>query len=292
MMDSSVLLPEPDAPTIAAVSRAARAKSISRKIVSVPVESLTDLKICLTATIALLETTETDMTTFSLTPNIYILYFTKLFTQLVVKGFRAFLAVVVISVLALPVQAATSDLILVVGDSLSAEYGLRRGTGWVPLLEKQLVREKKDAKVVNASISGDTTSGGRSRLAALLKTHKPSIVVIELGGNDALRGLPLDMTEGNLTAMTQAAKKAGARVLLLGMQVPPNYGGAYGTTFSGLFNKVAKAEKVALMPFFLAGVADVRDVGAQFQADRIHPNEQAQARMLANVWPELKKLLK
>ncbi len=220
------------------------------------------------------------------------MYFTKLFTQLVVKGFSAFLVVVVASVLALPVQAATSDLILIVGDSLSAEYGLRRGTGWVSLLEKQVVREKKDAKVVNASISGDTSSGGRSRLAALLKTHKPSVVVIELGGNDALRGLPLDMTEGNLTAMTQAAKKAGARVLLLGMQVPPNYGGAYGATFSGLFNKVAKAEKVALMPFFLAGVADVPDVAAQFQADRIHPNEQAQAKMLANVWPELKKLLK
>ncbi|NQW94764.1 MAG: arylesterase [Polaromonas sp.] len=193
---------------------------------------------------------------------------------------------------ALPAQAAVSDTILIVGDSLSAEYGLKRGTGWVPLLEKQLVSEKKTAKVVNASISGDTTSGGHSRLGALLKMHKPSIVVIELGGNDALRGLPLDMTEANLTGMTQAAKKAGAKVLLLGMQVPPNYGGAYSATFSGLFNKVARAEKVALMPFFLAGVADVPDVAAQFQADRIHPNEQAQPKMLANVWPELKKLLK
>ncbi|MGB4115412.1 MAG: arylesterase [Polaromonas sp.] len=197
-----------------------------------------------------------------------------------------------IGVMALPVQSETSDTILIVGDSLSAEYGLKRGTGWVPLLEKQLKQEKKTAKVINASISGDTTSGGRSRLAALLKTHKPSIVVIELGGNDALRGLPLDMTEANLTAMTQAAKKAGAKVLLLGMQVPPNYGGAYGATFSGLFGKVAKTEKVALMPFFLAGVADVPDVAANFQPDRIHPNEQAQPKMLANVWPELKKLLK
>ena len=194
-----------------------------------------------------------------------------------------------------PVQAATADTILIVGDSLSAEYGLRRGTGWVPLLEKQLASERKTAKattVINASISGDTTSGGRSRLATLLKMHKPSIVVIELGGNDALRGLPLDMTEANLKAMTQAAKMAGAKVLLLGMQVPPNYGAAYAATFSALFAKVAKAEKVALMPFFLAGVADVPDVAAQFQADRIHPNEQAQPRMLANVWPELRKLLK
>ncbi len=182
--------------------------------------------------------------------------------------------------------------ILVVGDSLSAEYGLKRGTGWVPLLEKQLVAEKKPVKVVNASISGDTTSGGRSRLAALLSQYKPGIVVIELGGNDALRGLPLDMTEKNLTAMTQAAKKAGARVLLVGMQVPPNYGGAYAATFSGLFGKIAKAEKVALVPFFLKGIADVDDAPARFQADRIHPNQQSQAMMLANVWPELKKLIR
>ena len=199
------------------------------------------------------------------------------------------------SLLALPAlaqaNAAGVGTILVVGDSLSAEYGLKRGTGWVPLLEKQLAGEKKSARVVNASISGDTTSGGRSRLPALLAQHKPATVVIELGGNDALRGLPLDMTEKNLMAMTQAAKKAGAKVLLLGMQVPPNYGGNYGATFSGLYTKVAKAEKVALVPFFLKGVADVDDVASQFQADRIHPNEQAQARMLGNVWPELKKLI-
>ena len=181
--------------------------------------------------------------------------------------------------------------ILVVGDSLSAEYGLSRGTGWVPLLEKQLASESKTAKVVNASISGDTTSGGRSRLAPLLAQHKPATVVIELGGNDALRGLPLDMTEKNLLAMTQAAKKAGARVLLLGMQLPPNYGAAYGATFAGLFARVAKAENVSLVPFFLKGVADVDDAAALFQSDRIHPNEKAQATMLANVWPELKKLI-
>ena len=178
-----------------------------------------------------------------------------------------------------------------VGDSLSAEYGIKRGAGWVALLEKQLVSEKKAVRVVNASISGDTTSGGRSRLPTLLTQHKPSLVVIELGGNDALRGLPLDMTEKNLTVMTQSAKKAGARVLLLGMQVPPNYGNAYSTTFYGLFDKIAKAEKVALVPFFLKGIADVDAAASNFQADRIHPNEQSQARMLANVWPELKKII-
>ncbi len=195
--------------------------------------------------------------------------------------------------LAVPVQAqAPADTVLIVGDSLSAEYGLKRGTGWVPLLEKQLAQNKKAVKVVNASISGDTTSGGRSRLPALLTQHKPGVVVVELGGNDALRGLPLDMTEANIATMVQASKKAGAKVLIVGMQVPPNYGGAYAATFSGLFSKVAKAEKVALVPFFLKGIADVDDSASRFQPDRIHPNEQQQAKMLANVWPELKKLLK
>ena len=189
-------------------------------------------------------------------------------------------------------KALAAPVILIVGDSLSAEYGLKRGTGWVPLLEKQLASEKKTARVVNASISGDTTSGGRSRLPALLAQHKPSAVVIELGGNDALRGLPLEMSEKNLSAMTQAAKSSGARVLLVGMQVPPNYGAAYGASFAGLFARVAKAEKVALVPFFLKGIGDTDDPTANFQPDRIHPNEQSQARMLANVWPELKKLLK
>ncbi len=188
--------------------------------------------------------------------------------------------------------AAASETLLVVGDSLSAEYGLRRGTGWVPLLERQLATEKHNVKVVNASISGDTTSGGRSRLSGLLTQHKPAIVVIELGGNDALRGLPLDMTEKNLVAMTQAAKRAGARVLLVGMQVPPNYGAAYAANFSGLFPKVARSERVALVPSFLKGIGDTKDPLVNFQADRIHPNEQSQAKMLANVWPELKKLLK
>ena len=159
------------------------------------------------------------------------------------------------------------------------------------MLEKQLARENTNVKVINASISGDTTSGGRSRLPALLAQHKPATVVIELGGNDALRGLPLDMTEKNLAAMTQASKKSGAKVLLVGMQVPPNYGSAYGAAFSNLFAKVARAENVALVPFFLNGIADGDGAAANFQADRIHPNEQSQARMLANVWPALKKLI-
>ena len=189
-------------------------------------------------------------------------------------------------------MAAGGDpVILVIGDSLSAEYGLRRGSGWVALLEQRLAREKIAARVVNASISGDTTSGGRSRLPALLAQHRPTHVVLELGGNDALRGLPLSGTEDNLAQMAQAAQKAGARVLLVGMQVPPNYGTDYANRFAGLFEKVAKQYRTGLVPFLLKGVADAADPRALFQADGIHPREDAQPKMLDNVWPELRKLL-
>ena len=188
--------------------------------------------------------------------------------------------------------ARPGNTILVVGDSLSAEYGLKRGTGWVALLEQQLQKEKIQAAVVNASISGDTTSGGRARLAALLAQHQPTLVVIELGGNDALRGLPLGMTRDNLLAMTRLAQKSGARVVLLGMQMPPNYGRDYALSFSRMYDDVAKATRAALVPFFLKGIADAADSMVWFQADRIHPTEEAQARMLANVWPTLKKGLK
>ena len=182
--------------------------------------------------------------------------------------------------------------ILVVGDSLSAEYGLKRGQGWVALLEQQLKVEKIGARVVNASISGDTTSGGVSRLAPLLSQHKPSLVIIELGGNDALRGLPLSLTENNLGKMTQAAQKAGAKVLLIGMLVPPNYGGDYGAKFADTFTTVAKANQADVVPFLLKGVADGVNPTEMFQNDRIHPKAEAHPQMLANVWPQLKKLLK
>lgn len=188
--------------------------------------------------------------------------------------------------------AKPAPRILVLGDSLSAEYGLKRGTGWVALLEKKLLTEKISATVVNASISGDTTSGGRARLPALLTQHQPSLVVIELGGNDALRGLPLDMTQDNLSAMVRMAQQASARVLLLGMQIPPNYGRAYAQAFASTFVQTAKANKTAVVPFFLTGIADVPDSLKWFQADRIHPKEEAHPLILANVWPEIKKGLK
>lgn len=181
--------------------------------------------------------------------------------------------------------------ILVVGDSLSAEYGLKRGSGWVALLDEKLRDEKITATVVNASISGDTTSGGLTRLNSLLTQHKPSLVVIELGGNDALRGLPLELTRTNLVKMAQAAQKAGARVILLGMQMPPNYGRAYGQQFAAMYGVVAKATGSALVPFMLKGIADAPDSLNWFQADRIHPKEEAHPLILANVWPALKKEL-
>lgn len=187
---------------------------------------------------------------------------------------------------------ANGPAVLVVGDSLSAEYGLKRGSGWVALLEQRVQRDKLPVRVVNASISGDTTSGGRSRLPALLRQHTPSVVVIELGGNDALRGLPLEMTEQNLRAMTQAAQKAGAQVLLVGMQVPPNYGASYTQRFSQTFEQVARTEKAALVPFLLKGVADTAEPLKWFQSDRIHPNEAAQPLLLDNVWPALRRLIR
>jgi acyl-CoA thioesterase-1 len=181
--------------------------------------------------------------------------------------------------------------ILVLGDSLSAEYGLARGSGWVALLARRIESRKLPYAVVNASISGETTSGGRTRLPALLERHTPSIVVIELGGNDALRGLPLNMTRENLATMARAARAAGAKVLLVGMEMPPNYGAKYAQEFREVFSTVSSTEKTGLVPFFLKGVADGPDPLKYFQNDRIHPNESAPPMMLANVWPELRKLL-
>ena len=181
--------------------------------------------------------------------------------------------------------------LLVLGDSLSAEYGLPRGSGWVALLTRQLAQDKIKAEVINASISGDTTSGGRSRLPALLRQHRPSHVLIELGGNDALRGLATPMTRDNLVVMARAAKAAGARVMLVGMQLPPNYGARYGQEFATMFGQVAEAEKAALVPFLLAGVADGPQADRLFQPDRIHPTAEAHPRMLANVWAVLKPWL-
>jgi acyl-CoA thioesterase-1 len=190
---------------------------------------------------------------------------------------------------AMPASAQrASPVILLVGDSVSAGYGLPTGAGWATLLQQRLDAQHLRYRVVNASISGDTTAGGRARLGALLAQHHPAITIIELGGNDGLRGGSLDAMRDNLDAMTSAAQKAGSRVLLVGIRVPPNYGSAYGERFAATFGEVARARKAALVPFLFEGFAEN---DSMFQPDRIHPLAAAQAKMLDNVWPSLAPLL-
>ena len=179
--------------------------------------------------------------------------------------------------------------VLVVGDSLSAEYGIARGAGWVSLLEQKLKAEKVEARVVNASISGETTSGGRARLPALLGQHRPDIVVIELGANDGLRGLPVSSAEANLRAMVAMARDKKAKVLLVGMRMPPNYGRAYTEKFFDMFKKVSAETRSPLVPFMLEGVADKP---AMFQQDRLHPLANAHPIILSNIWPQFASLIK
>jgi acyl-CoA thioesterase-1 len=196
--------------------------------------------------------------------------------------------------LGLPWGSATAraadgaPVILVVGDSISAAYGLGPGQGWVDLLAARLKSEGYRHQSVNASISGDTTAGGRARLPALLARYQPAIVILELGGNDGLRGGNLKSTREHLDAMVGAAQKAGARVLVLGMRLPPNYGAAYTREFDALFAGVAATRKTAFVPFLLEGFGDDN---SYFQADRIHPTAAAQPKLLANVWPALLPLL-
>lgn len=179
--------------------------------------------------------------------------------------------------------------ILVVGDSLSSEYGLTRGSGWVALLKKALSDVNIQTDIVNASISGDTTSGGVTRLKSLLEKHTPNLVIIELGGNDALRGLPLEMTRQNLNTMATQASASGAKVAIVGMQIPPNYGREYATGFKEVFETVAKQQNASLVPFLLEGVAaDPK----YLQADNLHPNELAQPQMMRNVLEVVQALLK
>jgi acyl-CoA thioesterase-1 len=191
--------------------------------------------------------------------------------------------------MAFPAAAHAAQTILVLGDSLSAEYGIARDAGWVKLLEKRLREERLDYNVVNASISGETTVGGKTRLPDLLKRHRPSVVVVELGANDALRGLPLKTTESNLRAIVTNATDAKARVVLVGMRIPPNYGQDYADRFYGMYSKLAGEYQLKLVPFFLDKVIARPE---WFQADRIHPTAEAQQTLLDNVWPQLKPLLR
>ena len=200
----------------------------------------------------------------------------------------AFAALSAAALAAPSVAQKVPPVLLVVGDSISAAYGLPPGTGWVELLAARLKERGYPQRVVNASISGDTTAGGRARFAALLTQHQPAIVAIELGGNDGLRGGTLASTQANLDAMVGAAKNAGAKVLLVGMQLPPNYGAAYTRQFEALYAAVAAAHKVPLVPAFFAGFGDQNEM---FQPDRIHPTAAAQPKLLDNVWPQLAPFL-
>jgi len=185
-------------------------------------------------------------------------------------------------------QGAVAGTVLVVGDSISAAFGLETHQGWVALLEQRLEEGGFDQQVVNASISGDTSSGGLARLPALLADHRPSLVILELGGNDGLRGQSPAQLQQNLAGMILQSQKTGAKVLLLGMQLPPNYGERYTSAFAEVFSTVAVEHEIALVPFLLEGVGGVP---ALMQRDGIHPTAEAQPRLLDNVWPILKPLL-
>ena len=185
-------------------------------------------------------------------------------------------------------QGAAAGTVLIVGDSISAAFGLDTRLGWVSLLQQRLEREGFDDKVVNASISGDTSSGGQARLPALLAEHKPAVVVLELGGNDGLRGQQIGQLQQNLASMIDSSREAGAKVLLLGMRLPPNYGVKYTSAFAQVYSQLAEEKNVPLVPFFLDGIGGVPGL---MQADGIHPAVGAQDKLLENVWPTLKPLL-
>jgi len=185
--------------------------------------------------------------------------------------------------------AHASPTLLVFGDSLSAAYGIGQQAGWVALLQERLRQKRLDYTVINASVSGETTSGGAARIAAALAAHKPAIMVVALGANDGLRGLPLAQMRDNLAVILRAAQKSGSRVLLTGMKMPPNYGPQYTRDFEQAYVALARQFKCALVPFLLDGVAGKREL---FLEDNLHPNAQAQPVILENVWKQLAPMLK
>ena len=190
--------------------------------------------------------------------------------------------------LMLAAQTAAAGTVLIVGDSISAAFGLDTRAGWVALLEQRLQQQGFSDKVVNASITGDTSANGLARLPAQLAAHKPDLVLLELGGNDGLRGMPVAQLQQNLASMIDLSREAGAEVLLLGMQLPPNYGARYTQSFAQVYQTLAQQKKVALVPFLLEGVGGVPTL---MQADGVHPTAGAQGKLLENVWPALKPLL-
>lgn len=204
------------------------------------------------------------------------------------KLFLRFLCALALLLATALAAAAASPVIVVFGDSLSAGYGVPQGQGWVDLLRQRLQQKGLAWQVINASISGETTLGGRNRLPGVLSAHRPRIVILELGANDALRGQSLAEARENLLQMVRTARAAGAKVLLVGMRIPPNYGPEYTKKFQALYEGVAREAKIPYVPFLLDGFADERDL---FQADGVHPTAQAQGRILDNVWEGLSRML-
>ncbi|MGB4812553.1 MAG: arylesterase [Methylophilaceae bacterium] len=202
------------------------------------------------------------------------------------------ISLILTSLVALPASAKeknpNSQTIVVFGDSLSAGYGLAQNQGWVTLMQARVAQQKLSYQVVNASISGETTSGGLARFKQMLATHQPHIVILELGGNDGLRGLPINEMHANLNAMIVQAKATKAKILLLGMQIPPNYGKKYTQAFSETYPLLAKQHSIQLVPFLLKGVAGKRDL---IQNDGIHPLAIAQPQLLNNVWDKLNLMI-
>ncbi|GAO37280.1 GDSL family lipase [Sulfuricella sp. T08] len=182
----------------------------------------------------------------------------------------------------------SAPVVLVFGDSLSASYGIPANSGWVSLLEQRIHQKKPGFRVINASISGETTSGGRYRIEQVLAEHRPALVILELGANDGLRGLPLDAAASNLNAIITACRNSKARVLLIGMRLPPNYGNAYGAKFQSIYQQAAQRHKIPLLPFLLEGVADNPEL---FQADGLHPTTAAQPLIMERVWKLLQPML-
>jgi acyl-CoA thioesterase-1 len=199
------------------------------------------------------------------------------------------LRVVLFALLAAWSAASAAGTILVYGDSLSAAYGIGQKEGWASLLDERLRQRKLNYTVANASISGETTSGGAARIEAALERFKPDVVIVALGANDGLRGLPIAEMKANLAKMVRAARARSARVLVVGMRMPPNYGAKYTQAFQQAFAEVAKEHRAAYAPFLLDGIADQRDL---FLADQIHPSAQAQPIILDTVWKQLEPLLR
>ncbi|MDM3872519.1 arylesterase [Porticoccus sp. W117] len=202
---------------------------------------------------------------------------------------KALLSAVFYFALLLPAAAAAQS-ILVLGDSLSSAYNMSQEQGWVNLLQQKLTQQYPQAryKVVNSSTSGDTTAGGLNRLPAMLRQHQPKVVIIELGGNDGLRGLSLKQMRANLTRMIELSKNNDAQVVLAGMHIPPNYGQRYTQLFHQVYVELGQQQEIALVPFLLEDIGGVNDL---MQADGIHPNAKAQPVILDNIWPHLEPLL-